>query len=461
MRIVIRNFFVIVCASGLVTACTVTTNIPKPNELYKVTSIAPPVSEVSIPVSFSKANLLAEINSRINGVIYEDMDLSDDNLQVRVWKTQPMTMEFSGTTILYSIPIKVWVNGSIGILGFSVSSTMEAEMSMAFTTSFSLSKDWKFTPKTTLTGYKWIKEPVANLGSMKLPVNFLADKAIKECKGGICSSIDKNITEGFNLTAVVNQITNAAHRPMLINSEQNLWLVLIPQKISVSPFTSTDTTVTTTIGLKTISEVVVGKKMPELWLDIPMPELSLGNGTGKYLSVNFGIDVPYNEAEILFSKEIVGKTFSKGRRSVRVDSIRIYGSGEKIVIGAQLSGSVKGWIYFKGIASYNASNRTVEFLNLDYELQTKNILHRSASWLFRSTIMNSLKESMVFPIGNELDNMLLAANRNLVQNRSIKNLELNGTISTLAIEKIQLVPDAFRVMVTAKGEISIMVTKLN
>ena len=139
MKIVLRYLFAFVCALVLASACSVTTNIPKPNESYKVTAIAAPVSEVAIPVSFNKVNLLAEINSRINGVIYEDMDLSDDNLQVKVWKTQPMTMEFSGTTILYSIPIKAWVNGSFGILGFSVSSSMEAEMAMAFTTSFSLS----------------------------------------------------------------------------------------------------------------------------------------------------------------------------------------------------------------------------------------------------------------------------------------------------------------------------------
>lgn len=461
MKFPLRSLFVVAYLFVVVSSCSVTTNIPKPNESYKTTVIAPPVSNVAIPVSFSKASLLAEINGRLNGLLYEDMDLSDDNLQVKVWKTNPMTMEFSGNNIQYRVPIKVWLNGSFGILGFSISSEMEAEMAMIFTTSFSFSKDWDLTPQTSLTGYEWIKEPVATVGRLRLPVSFIADRAINNSKADICTTIDKNLTEGINLGAVVNEIISAARRPMLINSDYNIWLVLVPQKISVSPFTSTDTTVTTTFGLKALSEVVVGKKMPEFWLDAPKPELALGNGTDNYLNVSFGVDIPFNEAEALFSKQIVGKTFTKGRRSVKVDSLRIYGSGDKVVVGAQLSGSLNGWIYFKGITSYNGSTRSVEFLNLDYELQTRNILHRSASWLFRSSILGSLKESMVFPIGPDLDSTLAEVNRNLVKNRKVKDLEFDGKISELAIDKIHLIPDAFRVIVKAKGEVAIMVNKFN
>lgn len=461
MKIAVRFLSIICYLLFVASSCSVTTNIPKPNESYKAAEITLPVSNVAIPVSFSKANLLAEINGRLDGLIYEDMDRSDDNLQVKVWKTKPMTMDFEGSDIRYNVPIKVWLNGSFGILGFSVSSVMEAEMAMMFTTSFTFSKDWKLIPKTSLTGYEWIKDPVATMGRMRFPVSFIADKALTNSKGDICSSIDQNLLEGLNLGSVVNQITAAARRPMLINSDYNIWLVLVPQKISVSPFTSTETTVTTTFGLKAVSEIVVGKKMPELWLDYPKPELIMGNGTDKFLNISFGVDIPFSEAEALFSKQIVGKTFSKGRRTVRVDSLRIYGSGDKVVIGAQLSGSLNGWIYFKGITAFNSTTRSVEFHNLDYELETRNILHRSASWLFRSSILNSLKESMVFPVGPELDRTLTDINNNLIQNRNIKNLELNGKISELAIDQIHLIPDSFRVIVKAKGEISVLVNKIN
>ncbi len=461
MKIAEMRLLLIICLIFFVSSCSVTTNIPKPNESYRVAEVALPVSTVAIPVSFSKTNLLAEINSRLDGLIYEDMNLSDDNFQVKVWKTKPISMDFEGSNIHYSVPIKIWLNGSIGILGFSVSSVMEAEMAMRFTTSFTFSKDWNLKPKTTLTGYEWVKEPVATVGRMKFPVSFIADKAISNSRGDICTSIDKNLLEGLNLGSVVNQITASVRRPFLINSDYNIWLVLVPQKISISPFTSSDTTITTIFGLKTVSEVIVGNKMPELWLDAPKPELVLGNGTDRFLNISFGIDIPFSEAEVLFSKEVVGKTFSKGRRAVKVDSLRIFGSGDKVVIGAQLSGSLSGWIYFKGITTYNKATRSVEFLNLDYELETRNVLHRSASWLFRSSILNSLKEAMVFPVGPELDRTLKDINSNLVQNKNIKNLELNGKISELVIDQIHLIPESFRVTVKAKGEISVFVNNLN
>lgn len=68
---------------------------------------------------------------------------------------------------------------------------------------------------------------------------------------------------------------------------------------------------------------------------------------------------------------------------------------------------------------------------------------------------------MVFPIGPELDKTLVEVNRNLVKNGSVKNMELNGNISQLSIERIHLIRDAFRVMVKANGELSILVKKIN
>ena len=96
MKIAVRFLSIICYLLFVASSCSVTTNIPKPNESYKAAEITLPVSNVAIPVSFSKANLLAEINGRLDGLIYEDMDRSDDNLQVKVWKTKPMTMDFEG-----------------------------------------------------------------------------------------------------------------------------------------------------------------------------------------------------------------------------------------------------------------------------------------------------------------------------------------------------------------------------
>ncbi len=444
----------------LVSGCSVTTNIPKPNESYRLTDLGTSVSTVAIPVSFSRAQLLASINHRLDGLIYEDSDNADDNMLVKVWKIQPITASFSGNSVSYRVPIKAWVNASIGLLGYSISSELEGELAMTFTTTFTFGADWSLVPKTTMTGYTWLSEPKARVGRLQLPASFIADKAMSRAKQEICSKIDENFGDGISLTGVVDQLTTFVKKPILVNPDYNIWLVLVPQKVSISPFSSTDSLVSTTIGLQAVSEVVIDKQSPDLWLDAPKPQLVAGNGTDRFVNINFGVDVPFEEAEMLFAKGVVGKSFSKGRRTVKVDSLRIYGSGDKMVIGTQLEGSLNGWIYFKGIPHYNRTTNCVEMVNLDYELQTSNILHRTASWLFKSSILESVKRAMVFPVGDELTKTLAEINRNLIRNRNIPNLELNGTITELAIDQIDLIPDAFRVKVKAKGEVAVEVKRI-
>mgnify|MGYP001461227239 CR=1 FL=1 len=460
MNSIIGKVWLGVMLATLVAGCSVTTNIPKPNESYKLTDLGTSVSTVAIPVSFNRAQLLASINQRLDGLIYEDNDNSDDNLLVKVWKIQPITATFSGNAVSYTVPIKVWVNASVGMLGYSISSDLDGELAMTFTTTFTFSKDWSMVPKTTMTSYTWLSDPKARVGKFQLPASYIADKAMSRAKQDICKKIDENFGEGISLTAVVDQLTTFVKKPILVNPDYNIWLVLVPQKVSISPFSSTDSYVSTTIGLQTISEVVIDKQSPDLWLDAPKPQLVVGNSSDRYVNINFGVDVPFEEAERLFSKAVVGKKFSQGHRTVRVDSLRIYGSGDKMVIGTQLEGSLNGWIYFKGIPRYNHASSSVEMVNLDYELQTSNILHRTASWLFKSSVLESMRKAMVFPVGEELIKTLAEINQNLIRNRNIPNLELNGKITELAIDQIDLIPDAFRVKVKAKGEVAVEVKRI-
>ena len=62
-------------------------------------------------------------------LIYEDADLSDDGLQMRVWKIQPITMSLAGNEIRYRVPVNIWVKKDLTFAAAEVTLPMLALIS--------------------------------------------------------------------------------------------------------------------------------------------------------------------------------------------------------------------------------------------------------------------------------------------------------------------------------------------
>ena len=153
--------------------------------------------------------------------------------------------------------------------------------------------------------------------------------------------------------------------------------------------------------------------------------------------------------------------FSSGSKNVTVNSLQIYGSNGKVIVGANLSGSFNGTVYFAGVPVYNKEKHAVEVADFDFEMQTKNILYKSAAWLFKSTIKDAIKENMVFPLSSYLNTAKSTANASLKNNRSVQNIAINGVVDQIDIDNIYLADKSFKVLGIARGKLNVAVEGLN
>ena len=78
-------------------------------------------SFVSLPISIQLKDVENQLNKSLNGLIYEDNNIEDDNLTVKIWKLAPIilenTLEGKIKTIL---PLKATINYRYGIDKFGV-----------------------------------------------------------------------------------------------------------------------------------------------------------------------------------------------------------------------------------------------------------------------------------------------------------------------------------------------------
>jgi hypothetical protein len=451
----------VVASSVLVYGCSSTSKIPRPTEGYGTFNYTPTSSVVNVPIALSEKVLNAKINAEINGLLYQDNNMADDNMMVKVWKVQPIQVSLNGMAVDYRIPLKVWLKGGVTKLGITVAKEVELQIALKYHTAFSIGQDWSVSSKTNSTGFEWITNPEIGLAGFKIPIKAVADKIVNGMQSKVCSEIDGQIKSQFNVKSMIGTAWQQIQQPVLINKDYNVWLKLTPSEISATPFATKNGIISSTIGVKSTTEVLMSPKAPTYTPILKFPNFKVVQKPDGSFTFNLWTDLPYAEAEKMAMQQVKGQTFSAGSRKVTVNDIKIYGSDGKVIVAATLAGSFNGTVYFAGVPFYNHDKKAVEVKELDFEMQTRNILFKSAAWLFKSKIMDAMKEHMSFPVESYFKQAKDMANTSLKNNKSVQNLNINGIVDQIDIDTIYLTDKSFKVLGLAKGKLNVSLEGLN
>ncbi|MDP4240726.1 MAG: DUF4403 family protein, partial [Bacteroidota bacterium] len=153
-----------------------------PDENYMNIEYKPAPSVISVPVEIDVKSVETLLNKEINGLIYEDNSLTNnnnDNLMMKVWKRDNFKIDMEGDMLTYRIPLKLWAKAGFKFqkLGITVSDYRDfnAEIALKFKTKVTLNKDWSISTRTVSDGYDWISQPTVSIASYKMPITFVAD----------------------------------------------------------------------------------------------------------------------------------------------------------------------------------------------------------------------------------------------------------------------------------------------
>lgn len=457
----IAKLAAVVAVGFFIQGCSSTANIPRPSEGYTAFDYKPTTSVVNVPVSLSEKVLNTKINKEINGLLYQDNNMADDNMMVKVWKVQPIAVSLNGLSVDYRIPLKVWLKGGVTKLGITVAKDVELQIALKYRTTMGISPDWSITSKTVSTGFEWITNPSISLVGFNVPVKLVADKIVNGLQDKVCTEIDNQVKSQFNLKAMMGSAWQQIQQPMLINKDYNVWLKLTPTEITATPFATRNGVINSTVGVKSITEVVMQPTAPTYTPVLKLPNFKVVQKPEGNFTFNLWTDLPYSEAEKMVAKEVKGKTFTSGSKKVTVNTINIYGSNGKVIVAANLSGSFNGTVYFAGVPYFNHEKNCVEVKDLDFEMQTRNILFKSAAWLFKSTIKETVKQYATFPVDSYFASAKSMANASLKNNRMVQNVNINGVVDDIQIEDIYLTQNSFKILGNARGKLNITLEGLN
>jgi hypothetical protein len=416
-------------------------------------------SYINMPISIKLQDVENQINKSLTGLIYDDNNITDDNLEVKIWKQAPIQIQNEAGNIKTILPLKAQIKYRIGTskLGIDLYDTREFNFNGVITLVSDVHMaNWKLNTKTEFRSLDWNESPSVSVFGKAVPITYLINPAVKLFKAKIEKTIDNAISTAVdfkpNVLAALEKIT----MPFEMNKTYQTWLNITPSELYATDAQLQKENICFDLGLKCVMETRIGQQ-PISKFDKNKIALKTTTKIPNVVAANVVAVSTYDNASRLMTANFKGQEFGNGKKKVTVQNVALWHKEGKLIIALDLLGSVNGTIYLSGVPQYNPESKEIFFDDLDYVIDTKSRIMKTASWLAQGYILKKMQESCRYSIQGNLEE----GKQNLV--KYMKNFSpmpgvfINGNLNGLNFEKIQLTNQALLAFVKITGDVKVSV----
>lgn len=410
-----------------------------------------PVSILNIPVNLKLSVLESIINSQLNGLLYEDKDFNDgDRMKVKVYKRNPIKLSGKDNELKYRIPLSIQVVYDAMVTNVLASGEIELEAK----TSFKISKDWTLKTQTDVTNYVWIKKPVAQVVGVNIPLGSLADVILNNSKSYLGKQMDETTSSYFDLKSIVSSAWNSISRILSVSEEYKTWLSVNPSKVTMAPLIIQGDSILSNLSLMAKPQLSIGDKPRENMVN-KIPDYSQVLNDNLRTLLVLRTKLPFSETKNLTLKQVGGQTFSSGKKSVTVVDVNYFGINNKLGVELTLSGVYKGKIFLTGTPQIEAKTNLINLPDLDFNLETKNFLVKSAGWILKSNLRKMIQENINFYLTLNLNETKKELEKQLNDYPLATGFKMKSRIDQLSVENIQITPEGIMVDLAIGGNLGV------
>lgn len=419
-------------------------------------------SFISLPVSVTLADIEGQTNKLFNGLVYEDNDITTDNVALKVWKTAPIKFSDKNGHLVSVVPIKVSGKVRYGTtaLGIDMYDTRDFDINanITFDSDVAMSS-WKLKTETKIASIDWVESPSITIAGKKVPVTYLVNPALKLFKSRIENELDKAISDAVNFKPQVLSALESVSKPMLTNKDYNTWFKLTPEELYASDARIKNKQIVMNMGLKCSMETTVGQQ-PKQNFDKNKVVLKNDQNIPDKVSISVAAISTFQTASQMISKNFQGQEFGDGKRKVTVQKVDLWSKDNKLIVALNLTGSIDGTIYLSGIPNYNAVTKEIFFDKMDYILDTKSALMKTANWLASGIILKKIEENCRYSIKENLEQGKKAIAPYLNNYSPVAGVFVNGNIENFDFDKIEITNSGMVAFIKGTGKVNLKVDGL-
>jgi hypothetical protein len=416
-------------------------------------------SFINLPVTIALSDIENQLNKTFAVNLYEDKVLEDDNISMKVIKTAPIKFTEQKGRLQSLVPIKVTANVRYGTraLGVDMYDTREFNLNavVTFNSKVSLS-NWKMNTETTIDKLEWTESPTVTIAGQKVAITYLINPAIKIFKSRIEDQLDKAITNAVDFKPQVLDALTKISEPYLTSEQYQSWFKLTPVELYVTDAQLSKKQITMQMGLKCNMETMVGQKPKNTFKKESVTLKAVKTMPDKVTATVAAVST-YQNASAVITKNFQGQEFASGSRKVVVQKVNLWSKDSKMIVALELTGSLNGTIYLTGYPNYNAVTQEIFFDQMDYVLDTKSALMRTANWFAEGIILKKIQENCRYSIKGNLAEGKKSLEAYLNNYSPMAGIFVNGTLDDFVFEKVELTDNAIIAFIKGSGKIDLKV----
>ncbi|MBI9040971.1 DUF4403 family protein [Lutibacter sp.] len=420
------------------------------------------LSYLNIPISIKLKDLAFQTNSILTGLIYEDGILEDDNLMMKVWKQAPIEITDSKGKIKVVLPLKVWAKVRYGstVFGMDLYDTRELNFNGVVTLLGEAKfTNWQLSAKSTVQSVVWKESPSVTIAGRSVPITYLINPAMSYFKTTMEQKIDAAIAKSLNFQDYVLDALEKVSAPVNVHEGYDTWFKIKPLGLNATEAILNKDVVSMNLEMACFMESFIGKPAYETFNKEAI-QLRLVDKMKDKFSASLIVVSPYLKASEVMTKNFQNKEFSSGSKKVTIQKVDLWHKNGKVVIALTMNGSLNGTVYLSGIPKYNNVDELIYFDNLNYVLETKSKLMKTANWLAQGIILKKIQAYTSYSIKPELEMAKNQMSQYLNNYSPAKGILINGKVDPIVIKNIQLTDQAMVVTIGTTGNLDLKINGL-
>ena len=429
---------------------------PQPSDdspmVYKTST-----SFVSMPLEISLKEIEHQLNKTLNGEIYNDTNINDDKTEMKITKTAPIRIVEKNGKIQTTLPLKIWSKFKYGTDFMGLNDTREINLNGTFTLISDVKlSNFKMNTVSKIEDFEWSESPTISVAGKNVPITYIINPTLSIFKSKMAKKIDEAINETSDFKPYVLDVLEKMSTPFQTSEQYQTWFKLIPIEVYVTDAVLGKTNINMNLGLKCNMETMVGQQ-PKNTFDRTKIAFKPVVSVPDIVTANIAAISTYDSASKIITSNFKGKEFASGKRKIVVEGVSLWHKDSKIIIALDMSGSINGTIYLSGIPNYNAITKEIYFDQMDYVLNTKGLLTKTANWLMQATILRKIQENCRYSIKENLDEGKKSMLPYLNNYSPMKGVFVNGTMNDFEFEKVELTDKAMIAFIKTTGKMKVLI----
>lgn len=405
------------------------------------------LSTLNVSVDASTDDLAKVLNKTVNKNLYKG-STKTRGVAADVVRNGTIVVTASDDFIYVSLPVSM-------SLGYGMFETKAIAFTLKFKIKPGISADWQLQTEIAYLGLSDLLAEEVGIGPVAFKPRSVVEGITQPVQKMLSNLIAQKINDQFPLKAQIGKVWNLAQKPMQLDKSYNAWLKLTPSEVMLSPLTAQNNRVRISVGISTFAELVVGPEPPARPL-LPLPRLKPVNSFDKTFRIALNADLFYKDIRAIAAPLLLNKRFESDGKNIVIKDFDLYGNGDRLVVKLQTQGALDGVFYLTARPLFNPQTNNFSVEDVDFDLQTQNLLHQSADWFLHGTIREMIQEKLNMNLGRQLEQSRQVAGKALARVQLVEHLSLKGDIKNLKFSDMIVLKDKMSLQVYAEGEAGVL-----